>query len=222
MPPSPLHRPSRPSRGDYDGDGDADLATATGCYARIFRNDGGDRGAPVLTSGSAHEPLADCHLLVGPFYRGTRARWADLDRDGDLDAAFAGDPACCGAQTAASFTVAGDIVPPSGGPVSDFALVDGDDDGDLDASSASPRSTATRLYRRGGAGWTRDDWVGQTTQTLTVEPRPVRRRRPGFVFAVYGNKGLPLTGGPVGTSPFSPAPASGCRAARLRVRRSRR
>src|SRR5204863_4829934 len=66
--------------GDFDGDGDLDLAIAGGdaagvAYARVYRNDAGsfvDVGAPLVG-------LLACSLA-----------WGDLDGDGDLDLVAAG------------------------------------------------------------------------------------------------------------------------------------
>jgi hypothetical protein len=70
--------------GDYDADGDLDLAVATGeayknpkDYDRIYRNDGGQLTAlPVWLSSVATHSMD--------------VAWCDVDDDGDLDIAFAG------------------------------------------------------------------------------------------------------------------------------------
>jgi hypothetical protein len=62
--------------GDYDNDGDLDLAVAslyTGHYARLYRNDGGGHFSDVT-----YESGTSVHDAVSVV-------WADVDEDGDLD-----------------------------------------------------------------------------------------------------------------------------------------
>jgi ASPIC and UnbV/FG-GAP-like repeat len=63
--------------GDYDNDGDLDLAVGTfaGQVNRLFRNDGGGRFTRVLDGGP--------HVVDGNNSYGMM--WADADNDGDLD-----------------------------------------------------------------------------------------------------------------------------------------
>ncbi|MHC4674238.1 MAG: FG-GAP-like repeat-containing protein, partial [Planctomycetota bacterium] len=69
--------------GDYDNDGDLDLALAghdgSGRVSKIYRNDGSDTFFDIGAS------------LVGVSYYCALA-WADYDKDGDLDLAIAGEP----------------------------------------------------------------------------------------------------------------------------------
>lgn len=201
--------------GDYDSDGDADLATATGCYVRIFRNDGWSGDELVLNSAFRHAPFPRCVLSEPPFFRGSRARWADLDSDGDLDAVFSGDSGVFAVLRTAGDFVLGDVIaPPSNGPVSDFALIDVDGDSWLDAFVGSRNldpSTVPRLYRHGTTGWTLDPWTGITDQTLTADTCDlVGDGLPEIIFTGYGNsEAYRITGGGVGSPAMSPGPGIG-------------
>ncbi len=65
--------------GDYDKDGDLDLAVAgadaTTKYAKIYRNDAGT----FIDIGASLPAVSNCALA-----------WGDCDNDGDLDLAIAG------------------------------------------------------------------------------------------------------------------------------------
>ncbi len=81
---TPLSAPAA-AWGDYDGDGDLDLAVAghdgTRRLARIYRNDGAAPGAPAAFEDIGAE-------LVGVEYGSVD--WGDYDGDGDLDLALTG------------------------------------------------------------------------------------------------------------------------------------
>src|SRR5262249_2130209 len=57
--------------GDYDGDGDLDLATIAGSGGKLFRNDGNRQ---FISIAAGFQPL-----------NYASAAWADMDGDGDLD-----------------------------------------------------------------------------------------------------------------------------------------
>ncbi|MCB9563693.1 MAG: VCBS repeat-containing protein [Kofleriaceae bacterium] len=142
---------------DVDGDGDPDAATAGECAVRILRDDGWAGG--VLTRVGVFEdlPVAGCDQLPWTErFGGHRARWIDMDHDGDLDAVFAGTGGAFWVrQVAGGFERAGDLVPASAGAIGDLTLIDLDGDGDLDAVIGFANEPA-RIYRQGSGGWTRD------------------------------------------------------------------
>jgi hypothetical protein len=137
--------------GDYDGDGDLDLALSglSGGIAicRVYSNDGGSfvdigAGLPGVRSGS----LA----------------WGDFDNDGDLDLAISGTLSTSVAITriyrndGGTFVDIGAGLPGvlSGGPPAIHAIAwgDYDNDGDLDllVSGQSSPARITRIYRNDG------------------------------------------------------------------------
>ncbi len=128
--------------GDYDRDGDLDLAiagdTGTGFIAKIFRNDGAtfnDIGAGLLG-------VRDCAVS-----------WADFDNDGDLDLSVVGSTGAVMSarvyrNTAGTFADA--VAGLSGSQYACMAWADYDLDGDLDlvVAGATPAfSDLTTLYR---------------------------------------------------------------------------
>ncbi|MGQ9662847.1 MAG: FG-GAP repeat domain-containing protein, partial [Kiritimatiellia bacterium] len=132
--------------GDYDNDGDLDLAlagdTGAGRITRIYRNDGGG----VFTDVTAGLPgVSACSLA-----------WGDYDNDGDLDLVAAGNT---GAARIARiyrnddgvFTDIG-AAALTGVDVCSAAWGDYDNDGDLDLLLAGYTGAAyiTRLYRNAG------------------------------------------------------------------------
>jgi uncharacterized membrane protein YeaQ/YmgE (transglycosylase-associated protein family) len=137
--------------GDYDNDGDLDLALAgysdSGEVSQIYRNDGG-----AFTDIAAG--------LTGAGW-GSSVAWGDYDNDGDLDLALAGRYGSrIYRNDGETFT---DIDAGLTG-VSDCSLAwgDYDNDGDLDLALAGDRGTdsISRIYRNDGA----------TTNTVPLAP----------------------------------------------------
>jgi hypothetical protein len=138
--------------GDYDRDGDLDLAvcgqTKTFNFERrtnIYRNDGG-----TFTNSAAGIPNVNNGSLA----------WGDYDNDGDLDLAVAGWTGSqrftrIYRQTSGSFTDAGaGLVGISSGQL---AWADFDNDGDLDLAVAGwtgGTTLVTKLYRNQGGVFT--------------------------------------------------------------------
>jgi hypothetical protein len=92
--------------GDYDNDGDLDLAivgSAGGPFARIYRNDGGDSFTEVAMAVAQLEQV-----------NRSAVAWGDFDNDGDLDIALQG--------TTAFGTWAGRVYPNVGGAFPDTPL----------------------------------------------------------------------------------------------------
>ncbi|TPW21743.1 MAG: hypothetical protein FD126_387, partial [Elusimicrobia bacterium] len=125
--------------GDYDGDGDLDLAvTSAGGNQKVLRNDGnGAYGTVALPSAG---------------FTGNKTAWADFDNDGDLDLAFAdggaGDQVTYRNDGGDSFTKV--LMTGSGGAGSGLAFGDADGDGDFDAAFA--RTLALDVFSRNDAG----------------------------------------------------------------------
>jgi len=134
--------------GDYDGDGDLDVATIGGWWpgsAWLCRNDAG-----TLT-------VTDIELYG--VSDGGAVAWGDFDNDGDLDLATAGENPCAQERVVAIHTN-GDILP--------YPLVDGgvgiqsgaiawgdyDNDGDLDLAVVGSLDSApvTTICRNNGDG----------------------------------------------------------------------
>lgn len=138
--------------GDYDRDGDLDLALAGartgGPVTRIYRNDAGtftDIGASM------------------PGVSGGAVAWVDFDNDGDLDVTFAGDSGA-GAiariyrNTAGSFVDAGASI--TGFTYCAMAWGDYDNDRDFDVaiSGLSGTTPITNLYRNSAGTFTLVSW----------------------------------------------------------------
>jgi hypothetical protein len=66
--------------GDYDGDGDHDLAVGTAGVTRLYRNDAGT----LVDSGAVLPGYAEASDYTGA-YDLRSITWADVDNDGDLD-----------------------------------------------------------------------------------------------------------------------------------------
>jgi hypothetical protein len=135
--------------GDYDNDGDLDLAvaghTGTVYLTKIYRNDNGtftDIGAPL-------PGVEFCSLA-----------WGDYDNDGDLDLAIAGDTgSSCISKVYrndnGSFTDIGASL--TGVYNSSLAWGDYDNDGDLDLAIAGQDASnhyTTKIYRNTNAAFT--------------------------------------------------------------------
>ncbi len=129
--------------GDYDNDGDLDLAiagsTGSGNISRIYRNDNG----AFIDTGTALTGVSSCSLA-----------WGDYDNDGDLDLAIAGDNNASRLSKiyrndSGAFTDIG--APLAGVTFGSLAWGDYDSDGDLDlaiaGSTASSPYYVSRIYR---------------------------------------------------------------------------
>ena len=132
--------------GDYDNDGDLDLAlagwTGSAAVSRIYRNDG---GGVFVDIGAGLTGAEDCSLA-----------WGDYDRDGDLDLAIAG---WSGAYASRIYQNAGGGVFTDigaglvGVSLGSLAWGDYDNDGDLDlALTGWNGSYISRIYRNAGGG----------------------------------------------------------------------
>jgi hypothetical protein len=128
--------------GDYDNDGDLDLAiagdTGTGIVTRIYRNNGGT----FADIAAGLEGVKECALS-----------WVDFDNDGDLDLAVVGNTGSTKVahlyrNTSGVFADAGAGIP--GGNFAAMGWCDYDLDGDHDAvisGFSSTFNTTTTLYR---------------------------------------------------------------------------
>lgn len=154
--------------GDYDNDGDLDVAiagyTGSAVITRIYRNDGGGTFTDIGVS------------LVGIF-TGSVA-WGDYDNDGDLDLGVAG-ATTWGSQTGSGngitkiyrndgsgvFTDIGASV--DGIEWGQFAWGDYDNDGDLDIAIAGWNGSVriAKIYRNNGGGGFSDIGAGLTGVT---------------------------------------------------------
>ncbi len=128
--------------GDYDNDGDLDVATINGAFTTVYRNTGG-----FFTNQNFTLPAAVQYITP------TDLTWLDLDGDGDLDLAESGW-ILSGYQTvtfrfrnnfpANSFTSIGTNLPGTGVTnVADGAMAwaDYDNDGDLDVLLSGDTNT---------------------------------------------------------------------------------
>jgi hypothetical protein len=193
--------------GDYDADGDPDLAVAPeGQPTRVYRNDGAGTFADVGA------------VLVATTAGGVS--WGDADGDGDLDLAVAG-----GGATRVYRNDAGAFVESAVALVdvwaADLAWADYDADGDLDLAlcgySDSVGAPVSRIYRNdgderfvdagasleglfgGGVSWGDHDAdgdldlvvTGATSPALTPGGRVYRNDRE----AGFADAGLPVAGG---------------------------
>ncbi len=76
--------------GDYDNDGDPDLAIVGDTLLRVYENKGWDEVSHTLTLEQVHATNWGTIEQAYPELNGTDVQWVDIDRDGDLDAVFAG------------------------------------------------------------------------------------------------------------------------------------
>lgn len=164
--------------GDADRDGDADLIAAAECAVLAFDTGAWQGGVlelvPVPIGG---EPVDDCSDLpdggMGPRFYGNRARWYDVDRDGDLDAVFGGQRgAFVARQTGGTFTRDEEILDTEAvGPVIDVAVgdLDGDDLVDV-VASIGPDGDILRWERGATGDWAQvAGWAPATTNQYGVE-----------------------------------------------------
>jgi len=146
--------------GDYDNDGDLDLAAGNINQAnRVYRNDGGGAFNSVWSASS--EPNDDTRSIA----------WGDYDNDGDLDMAVGNDDSeqsrVYRNDGGGTFTLVW-----SGPSLEDtysIAWGDYDNDGDLDLAAGN-FDQANRVYRNEGGGvftsvWG-DDGFAQNTQSI--------------------------------------------------------
>jgi hypothetical protein len=134
--------------GDYDGDGDHDLAVGTAGVTRIYRNDAG----ALVDSGVALPGYAEASDYSGA-YDLRSITWADFDNDGDLDLFLpTSDPTDPGVYHSALLRNDGagagggwlfvDVNAAIDGAVhAQSAWIDDDDDGDLDLLLANSDPT---------------------------------------------------------------------------------
>jgi hypothetical protein len=136
--------------GDYDNDGDADLAVSLGTgEVRLYRN---DKGVLVSVGAAAGMPQAGSHELRG-------LSWGDYDGDGDIDLLGGSTPTDKLTKVlrndGGKFTdVAAEIgltIP--GRSARQTNWVDYDNDGDLDVYSAD-RAGDNKLFRNDGGKFT--------------------------------------------------------------------
>ncbi|MCC6740606.1 MAG: VCBS repeat-containing protein [Planctomycetia bacterium] len=136
--------------GDYDNDGDLDLAYTGYVYGdtahfRLYRNDGGDK-------------FTDIAPALPNLYQ-TAIAWGDYDNDGDLDLALAGYSISLGNITRVYRNDGDGVFTDIGAGLTgvawaDIAWGDYDNDGDLDLCVAGETTTArvSRIYRNDGSG----------------------------------------------------------------------
>ncbi|MHC4212528.1 MAG: FG-GAP-like repeat-containing protein [Planctomycetota bacterium] len=135
------------SWGDYDNDGDIDLAVSGSWWHRvyqpftiIYRNDGGN----IFTDSGANVVDAQSSTLA----------WGDYDNDGDLDLALVGE-STSGYVGTIYRNDDGELVDASAGIeaiAGSLAWSDYDNDGDLDLGISGTNGTGdvTKLYRNDG------------------------------------------------------------------------
>lgn len=139
--------------GDYDGDGDLDLAVT-----------GRDRDGGFTTTILRNDSSTDITLSFAEQFDGlamSSIAWGDADNDGDLDLALSG----VDTQGASSLWIAENVWPASpafvlhdtglaGGALGQLVWGDDDNDGDLDllvSGIVDGRDGMTRVYRNTGA-----------------------------------------------------------------------
>jgi hypothetical protein len=137
--------------GDYDNDGDLDLAVSLGSgEVRLYRN---DRGTLVSVGAAVGMPRAGSHELRG-------LSWGDFDGDGDIDllggATAAGKPTVvlrndAGKRFVDVASTIGLTIP--GRSARQTNWIDYDNDGDLDVYAAD-RTGDNKLFRNDGGRYT--------------------------------------------------------------------
>jgi hypothetical protein len=147
------------SWGDYDNDGDLDLAlcgyrTSTNYVARIYRND--------------QATFCDLNAGMTGVERGSLA-WGDYDNDGDLDLTVGGDTGSglitrVYRNTNGSFANATATTLPGIGNYASLAMGDSDNDGDLDLFLAGDTGSGyiARLYLNNGGTFAKAAGSGGT------------------------------------------------------------
>jgi subtilisin-like proprotein convertase family protein len=152
--------------GDYDKDGDLDLAVASGWYAemfepaRLYRNDGGTLTVSAIWSSNetgALEQLA----------------WGDYDNDGDLDLASADKMGPCRLYENSDGVLTADAVWTSN-EASEYVgggLAWGDYDGDGDFDLVCTTNQLVALHRNdGGTLTTNEVWSASTNLDSANDP----------------------------------------------------
>ncbi len=138
--------------GDYDNDGDLDLAVSLGTgEVRLYRN---DRGTLVSVGAEVGMPQAGSHELRG-------LSWGDYDQDGDIDLLGGSTPTDKltvvlrndGGRKFTDVAAAIGLTIP-GRSARQTNWVDYDNDGDLDVYSAD-RSGENQLFQNTGGRFTR-------------------------------------------------------------------
>ena len=151
---------------DYDGDYDIDIALsgkgAAGKRARLYLND----GTGNFSISNAHNQLGS-----GATYE---IDWGDLDGDGDFDAAvqsIAGASEGWGRNDGPNTTVPEATFPaPNGNDDNEMALMDYDNDGDLDVFVGSLASVGEKVYRNNGnSTFTNNNAAIQTISDSTLD-----------------------------------------------------
>jgi hypothetical protein len=197
--------------GDVDGDGDADLVLQVGnpvggSTVLLYRNDGSGRF------------LDDTLGNLPPAPVGGRLSLADLDADGDLDLvrtvanAFGTGLLLLHNDGTGAFTdvTATQLVPPID-QATDFTMLDGDGDGDLDLLCVTRGMFGNRYYQNDGQGLFTDasgsfalakhSRVESADMNLDGQADLVLLLEPGEVFEYEVWLGT-------GTGSFAPMPAS--------------
>jgi hypothetical protein len=171
--------------GDYDNDGDVDLAVVGGYDLRIWRNDGFD-GTHLVMSAVWGKEWAQ--LGLNNYFDGRTGAWVDFDGDGDLDLSLGGiDGVLLVENQGGVFTNervlvraprAGDTdaMPMSGALALAWGDVDGDHD--LDLVVGRPGDPAQLYLNDGHGNMSLTAWQGPTSAesiqfcNLDTEPKP--------------------------------------------------
>lgn len=146
---------------DFDGDFDVDMALSgkgsSGKRGRLYLNDG---------NGNFSVDSAMNGLGTGSTYE---IEWGDLDGDSDFDAAvqsISGTSEGIGRNVGPGAAMPESTLPsPNGQDDNEMAMIDYDNDGDLDILIGSLGSLGERLYRNNGGGSYTS--VNSSIQTIT-------------------------------------------------------